>query len=140
MNKIFIYFCIIFLLPLVSLGQLNSSNCSSIKKADFYFYPSNSQKQFLIVRNNSLQKEIDINTGDTSFWKVKWLGPCIFTLSFLRRSQPISNEELLFFNSHKTIVEVLKVTPNYYVFKGGLDSIAKAGSITDTLWHKKRIL
>lgn len=134
MKRRFIYFCIIFLLPTVVLAQ---SYCSKIKKGKFYFYPPNSEKEFLIVRNNSIQKEININIGDTSYWKIYWQSPCIFNLKFLRKSQPVSHEELQFYNSHKTVIEVLKVTKDYYVFKGSLDSI-NTGAVTDTLWFKRK--
>jgi hypothetical protein len=35
---------------------------------------------------------------------------CAFTLSFLRKSQPVSNEDLSFYNSHKPVVKI-HITP-----------------------------
>ena len=137
MSRKLINFLILFM-PLAGIGQMKGSNCNSIKKGKFYFYPSNSQKQFLIIRNYSIQKEINLQTNDTSFWKVSWQSPCMFTLTFLQRSQPISSEELLFFNSHKTVVKVLKITKDYYIFKGGLDAITNSSAVADTLWLKRK--
>jgi hypothetical protein len=91
-------------MPLLSLGQSQGASCSCIKNGDFYFYPSVTQKDFLIVRNHLIQKEINVNTGDTSFWKVSWSDLCIFNLKFLRRSQSMSDEEKLFYTSRKTII------------------------------------
>jgi hypothetical protein len=132
-------FCITILLPFLVLGQLKSTHCEKVKTGNFYFYPPKSQKGFLIIRDNTTQKEINLQTGDTSFWRINWQSPCAFTLSFLKKSQPVSNEELSFYNSHKTVVEILAVTKDGYVFKGGLDNMATS-NVTDTLWFKKREL
>ena len=132
-----ILFNIIVLLPSLVFGQLKSFDCKRIKTGSFYFYPPAQQKGYLIIRDNATQKEINLQTGDTSFWKIKWQNACTATLSFLRKSQAISEEELSFFNSHKTVIQILSVTKDYYIFKGGLDNTITS-NITDTLWFKKR--
>lgn len=134
-----IIFCITFLFPALIFGQLKNLNCKRIKIGSFYFYPPASSKGFLIIRNKTTQKEINLQTGDTSFWRIKWQSPCIFTLSFLRKSRAVSNEELSFFNSHKTVVEILGLTKDYYIFKGGLDNMVTS-NVTDTMWFTKRVL
>ncbi|HEX6432511.1 MAG TPA: hypothetical protein VF008_32680, partial [Niastella sp.] len=63
---------------------------------------------------------------------------CEFHLKFIRISRSISNDEKAFFNSHVTIVKIIKVTKEYYVFRGGLDSLNNKNGITDTLWFKGR--
>jgi hypothetical protein len=138
MTKEFNSFVIIFLFPLILLGQSKDADCSNIKKGTFYFYPSNSQAGFVIVRGDSIQKEINIQTTDTSFWKVRWQNDCMFNLKFIRKSHPISDEEKNFYNSHTTAFKVLSVTKDYYTFKAGLDSITTKNPLTDTLWRKAR--
>lgn len=139
MKTQFIFFSLAFLLPSLVFGQLISADCKKVKTGNFYFYPPKSQKGFLIIRDNTTQEEINLQTGDTSFWRIKWQSPCAFTLSFLGKSQPASNEEIAFYNSHKTVVEILNVTKEYYTFKGRLDNAATS-NVTDTLWFNKRVL
>jgi hypothetical protein len=138
MKKTLTYFSIIFLFPLTIIGQPKASGCDKIKNGTFYFYPLRSQKEFVIIRDDSIQKEIDIKTSDTSFWKVEWVNNCHLNLKFIRSSQSMSNAKKSFFNSHITVVEVLDVTKDYYIFKGGLDSINNANILTDTMWLKAR--
>ncbi len=138
MNKKSICFLIAFILPLFMLGQSPTAyDCNKIKCGTFYFYPSGSKQGFIILRNASIQKEINIETKDTSFWKVDWKNTCEFNLKFIRKSQPISDDEKAFYNSHISIVKVIEVTKNYYVFNAGLDSL-NDGALTDTLWFKAR--
>jgi hypothetical protein len=131
-------FLISFLFSIISLAQSKSLDCSNIKNGTFYFYPTNSQQKFLIIRDRSVQKEINMITYDTSFWKVTWQNNCVFNLKFIRKSQPITTEEKSFFNSHISIVKILIVKKDYYVFKGGFDSINSAIALTDTLWYKAK--
>lgn len=132
-----IIFYITLLLPIFNFAQLKNPDCKNIKTGNFYFYPPTSSKGFLIIRDKATQKEINLQTGDTSFWKIRWQSPCAFTLSFLRKSRRVSNEELSFFNSHKVAVEIFRVTKDYYIFKGRLDNMATS-NVTDTVWFTKR--
>jgi hypothetical protein len=138
MTKGFVGFTMVFLLPLTLIGQLKNPDCSNIKKGTFYFYPSNSQERFVIMRGDSIQEEIHMATTDTSFWKVSWQNDCMFNLKFIRKSHPISDEEKNFYNAHTTVVKVINVTKEYYAFKAGLDSISTSNPLTDTLWLKAR--
>lgn len=138
MTKEFRIYIIAFLFPFSLLGQSKNVDCNNIKKGTFYFYPSNSQSKFVIVRGDSIQKEINITKADTTFWKVSWQNDCMLNLKFIRKSHPISEEERDFYNAHTTVVKVLNVTKDYYSFKASLDSISTANPLTDTLWLKAR--
>lgn len=92
----------------------------------------------MIIRDGSIQREVNTKTLDTSFWKVDWVNDCVLNLKFIRSSQPMSNAQKSFFSSHITTVQVLGITKDYYIFKGGLDSISRINNTTDTLWLKPR--
>ena len=137
--KRYITYLIAFILPLSIFGQsVKSSNCNKIKYGTFYFYPANAQNGFVIIRKKSLQEEINLKTSDTSFWKINWINSCEFNLKFIRKSHPISKDEIAFYDSHVSVVKITKITKDYYVFKGGLDSINNISAMTDTLWFKSR--
>jgi hypothetical protein len=140
MSKEFFNFLITFLSPLIILGQsaVVGSGCNKIKEGTFYFYPANAQKAFAVVREGAIQKEINLNTNDTSFWKVNWENDCVFSVKFIRKSHPMSDDEKSFYNSHITVFKILTITKEYYVFKAGLDSISNANILTDTMWRKAR--
>jgi len=115
------------------------TGCNKVKNGTFYFYPVSSKREFIIVRRNLVQEEINLKTNDTTFWKVNWENNCVFVLTFIRKTQPISDIEKSFYNSHITVFKVLKVTEDYYAFKGGLDSVHNARALTDTPWFKAKV-
>jgi hypothetical protein len=129
---------IFFFFPLISLGQSKNVDCSSVRKGIFYFYPHASQTKFAIVRDDSTQKEVNMNTNDTSFWRISWKNNCMFKLKFVRKSDSISDEERDFYNSHTLSVKILIVTKNYYTFKADMDPAAIQTPLVDTLWFKAR--
>jgi hypothetical protein len=140
MSKGFINFIIYFFSPLIILGQPTATNadCSRVKNGNFYFYPVNTQKGFRVDRKGAVQSEINLETRDTSFWKVNWENDCAFDLKFIRKSQAISDDEKSFYSAHVTVFKILSVTKDYYVFKAGLDSITDKSVLTDTLWRESR--
>ena len=138
MSNKFINFLITFLSPMILSAQSKALDCSGIREGIFYFYPLKSQEKFIVIRNGSMQREINTRTSDTSLWKVYWVNDCVLNLKFIRSSQSISNAQKSFLNSHVTVVQVLGITKDYYVFKGGLDSISKTNSTMDTVWLKPR--
>ena len=140
MNKGFVSFLIAFIFPLFMFGQsVTLTGCNKVKYGTFYFYPVKVQNGFAVIRKKNVQKEINLKTKDTAFWEVKWKNTCEFNLKFIRKSRPISNDEKTFYNSHVSIVKILTVTKEYYVFSAGLDSLNATNALTDTLWFKPRV-
>lgn len=112
------------------------TGCIKVKSGTFYFYPENSKKGFIVFREKGIQSEFNLATSDTSYWQVLWKNDCEFQLKFIRKSNTISNEEKDFYDSHISVVRILKVANDYYVFKAGLDSLNNAGAVIDTFWFK----
>jgi hypothetical protein len=137
MNKILFYLAAV-LFPVVLFAQKETVDCSKIQKGSFYYYPSNTNKKFVITRTASIQKEIDMDSGDSSFYSINWRGDCLFNAKFISRSKPLSNEDLTFRKSHMIVSEVTAITDNYYVFRAGLDSISIGDPLIDTVWFKPR--
>lgn len=77
-----------------------------------------------------------MNTGDTLYWKVKWLSDCTFAARFISGGTQQSEEEKEFLSQHQTVVQILKITPEYYIVEGSLDSVNSEMSIRDTIWIK----
>ncbi|MCU7550898.1 hypothetical protein OCK74_17390 [Chitinophagaceae bacterium LB-8] len=128
------------LIPIISTlfiqCQSNSISCKDIKNGKFQFYSKRSGERYLVIRQDTLQKELNINTGDTSYWKVKWLSDCTFSATYLSGGPEKTEEEKDFLTRHQTVVQILKITPTYYIVEGSLDSINSDMSIVDTIWIK----
>jgi hypothetical protein len=140
MNKKNANFFIALVCPLFTCGQpARVNDCNKVKYGTFYFYPPKTNDEFVIIRDKDFQKEINFKTKDTSFWQVNWKNDCECSLKFIRKSGPVSNDEKAFYKAHVTVVQIAKVSKQYYVFKGGLDSIESRNPVSDTIWFKPRI-
>lgn len=114
------------------------AGCAGLKTGTFYFYPKQSGKSFKFERNDSLQTEIDLVTGDTSFWKITWQGDCQFTAGFISRTSPISQAESDFYASHTTTIEIVGPQKDYYLIKATINPPVRYEYPSDTVWlHPK---
>jgi hypothetical protein len=133
-------FFIALVCPLFACGQpARVNDCNKVKYGTFYFYLPKTNDEIVIIRDKDLQTEIDKKTKDTSFWQVKWKNDCEFSLKFIRKSGPISDDEKAFYNAHVVVAQIAKVSKQYYIYNGGLDSIESGNPLSDTIWFKPRI-
>lgn len=103
------YTTIIFIIPLFLACQNENENCRIAKTGTFYYYPRKTNRQFQIIRTNNLQTEINLATGDSSFWTIKWQDECTFSLLYVRNTRIMSDKEKEFTNSHVVNCKILTV-------------------------------
>jgi len=138
MNNTLRILAIAIIFPVALLGQQKVSDCSKVKNGTFYFYPTHTHINFIIVRSDSIQREFSENLGDTSYWKIKWQDDCLFSMKFIRKGGKMSKSDSIFFNSHTALSRIISVTKDYYTCMGGLDEIPATNTAVDTLWFKPR--
>jgi hypothetical protein len=139
MNKKFVL--LLMLICCVSLlrGQKTRQLPNVAKNGIFYFYPQNSKESFRIVRDDSIQQEINLNTGDTSIWRIKWQNDTGFKIRYLTGTKKLPDAEISFMKAHSAVVQIEKITSGYYTFSIGLDSANGIHSAHDTMWLKPKI-
>ena len=121
-------------------GQNKAELPGWVKVGAFYFYPKDSKDPFYILRNDSVQEEINLSTKDTLFWRIRWQGDSVLHLQYLSGTKKLSDDERSFYNAHAIVTRINSVTSNYYTFSGGLDSVTGLGNTKDTLWFKPRMM
>jgi hypothetical protein len=112
--------------------------CKDLKNGQFHFYGKQSEAHFLIIRQDSLQKEVNLATKDTSFWKVSWIDECTYAANYLSGGGIKSEEEKNFLRSHTAIVRIQKATTGYYIIKGALYSLTSKLNVVDTVWMRAK--
>jgi len=133
-------FFIALVCPLFACGQPASVNdYNKVKYGTFYFYPPKTNDEIVIIRDRDLQTEINKKTKDTFFWQVKWKNDYEFSSKFIRKSGPIADDEKAFYNAHVVVMQIEKVSKQYYIYKIGLDSMESGNLVSDTIWFKPRI-
>jgi hypothetical protein len=129
------------LLAALSFIQCSSKkfDCSRIHNGTFHFYSKFSKTHYILLRQDSLQTEIDLTWKDTSYWKISWMSDCIYTAQYLYGGHWESEEQKQFVQQHLTVIQVQQLGEDYYIFKGTLDSLNSERSRIDTIWlHPKQ--
>jgi hypothetical protein len=111
-------------------------NCKSVKNGTFHVYTSDGQ-HFLIIRKDTTDAEVNLATGDTSFWKVKWISDCDFISQYISGGRMESKEQEEFFKKTVAQFSIQKVTPLYYIFTGTVKTPKGDRTYTDTTWRKE---
>ena len=118
----------IFLIPVplaISI-LLNSCNdlpekeiCGKYRTGTFQYHVKmkSHDTYFLIIRNDSIQTEVNETTNDTSKFAIKWIGKCNYELRFLSGVAPLPDSLLRFKNAIVMKTEILEGDDNYYLFR-----------------------
>lgn len=85
--KLFIYCIFVFTSFFASIEERNI-DCEKFKKGTFYHKLDGDTTLYRIERNDTIQKETMVRTGDYITLKISWVAPCEYDLTFL--SQHIS--------------------------------------------------
>ena len=91
---------LLFLILLTVSSSLSSSDfdCTSIRTGIFFQYKNGNQLYSTVIRQDTLQTEINTQTGDTSYWKIRWTDNCTFSCNYISGFKSKSKEELNFYN------------------------------------------
>lgn len=113
-------------------------SCPEIKDGTFYSYPANSNDQWKSERAGDVQKEINLVTGDTLFFKVNWEKNCSYTLKYQSGGKKLKREELEVLKQYAFVFTVSAATPDYYVSASYLESAKNYPVAFDTMWRQPR--
>lgn len=134
-NKIKIISIISAITVLLFSCTRNKPSCYLYHNGKFVYHGITKNKSSFmikIIRNDSLQIEIDSKTNDTGFMKVEWIDSCSYRLKFIKTAfnQP---DSMVLFNKKMVITStIIKGTDRYYICKSTYSLLPY--SITDTIW------
>ena len=132
-------FLILFLLSGASqqgLAQSRPMTCSDIKRGIFYLFNSDPNSNYLFLRDSTMQREIGLNEGDTTYWHIKWEDECTYRLHYFKG--PMEEDSRKFALAHDVVVKVKEFGEDYYIYQAYIDDESKpAGS--DTIWTYEKI-
>jgi hypothetical protein len=114
--------------------------CSRYKTGHFLFHVRDQGKDlsYSIIRNDTIQTEINHQTGDTSKLRIKWTGDCSYELRFLVGTAETDGLLLLLKKSMVLSNVIQGGTERYYLFesKNNLSTMV----LKDTIWVKSEKL
>lgn len=134
--RIVIFSCVALSFLACSSSDKNSS-CERFRQGKFryHFRWQNEQTDFLIQRNDSVQTEMDLKSGETSKLAIRWTGECDYELRLLETTFdfPDSMQEIR--ESLPVKTKILSSAEDYYIFQTTRDNSDLV--LTDTLWIEK---
>ena len=109
----------------------------NIKKGTFHFYTPE-QVHFIILKKDTLDAEINTQTGDTSYWHVQWLNDSTYNSTFIRKTNPDTGLRQQFNLEAKTQIHIKAVRPDYYLFDSRSTFRDKKFTYADTVWFQPK--
>ena len=91
--------------------------CKQFKTGKFTIVEQETDVQYIIERNDSLQTERDLSSGSTSTYRVTWLNDCEYQLNIIEGDDDLMN----FYSSRTLTIRVLEIYENGYKFEGQLE-------------------
>ncbi|RYZ24948.1 MAG: hypothetical protein EOO10_19520 [Chitinophagaceae bacterium] len=109
----------------------------NLKSGTFHFYTPE-QVHFLILKKDTLNAEVNIQTGDTSYWHVQWLDDSTYNSTFIRKTNPDTGMRQQFNLEAKTQIHIKAVRPAYYLFESLSTYKDKTYTYADTVWFQPK--
>jgi hypothetical protein len=139
MPRLFLMF--LLSLPVLASCQDTPPPCAYLKTGIYYSYPRNTSTRYICVRDGDREKEIDMDTGDSSVWQIQWLDDCSYTMKYLSGNDELKPRDQQFLDKHIIALRIEKSTTDYYVYSAHADKISKRSYATDTFWlHEKSLV
>jgi hypothetical protein len=113
-------------------STLQNQECDKFKNGEFYLKLKPGNTIISIKRNDSIQVETNIATGEIITSKVKWTGACENEMLFLSQSNDPADSFPEFLKNKPVKSRIIKTGKNYYVFESKTDNINF--TYADTMW------
>lgn len=101
----------------ISTSFSQNNNCKSFRTGKFKLVDDKINKEYLIIRNDSIQIETELKTGQVTKFKINWESDCKYTLTFIEARQEIID----FYKNKKLNIEIVEIYDNGYKFSAKLD-------------------
>lgn len=114
-------------------------DCKAIQNGTFYFYPEDQKKGYKLIREDTLQMEIELKTRDTSFWKIQWIDDCTCSSKFISMTKKKVDKNFLeYLNNHIAFMEVLEVEDKFYKMRIYSDSLTNDEYLEAMVWRQPK--
>jgi hypothetical protein len=117
----------------------SQSACSDWKNGVFHVYLKHEGgTHYVVYRDGDNETEINLNKGDSTVWKVKWLDDCTYSVHYLSGNTPIPRHVADHLQHHDLIYKMKKATPDYYTYSEYWDNARGLSLESDTVWLSEK--
>ena len=128
-----LYLTIAVIVLLVSCVPPKSSNdCDKLKKGKFKLYSKIDNTSWIIDRQDSIQYETNLKTGEVTIMQITWIAQCEYQLLRLNNTEKKGDSLISAIRKKPLLTKVTAIAKDYYVFESHKEGIPMRYS--DTLW------
>lgn len=107
----------IFLWGFILTSSSQTNDCRSYRTGKFKLVDDKNNKEYLIIRNDSIQTETNLKTSEVSTFKIVWESNCKYILTIIEARQEIMD----FYKNKKLYIEIIETYDDGYKFSIKLD-------------------
>jgi hypothetical protein len=125
-------------MPLLTACDMSSSKtCEQYRKGTFYYHfvDHDAVVQYTMIRNDSVQTETNMKTGNISKYKIHWINNCSYELHFLEGTEVLPRERLELKKGMVLRTTIISGTNSYYCFNSTSNLTDRV--LNDTIWLKQ---
>ena len=110
-------------------------DCGQVKTGTFIERSPIDNSKIQVVRNDSMQIETNLTTGEVFKSKIHWITPCSFSLKIIKpQGYKYLNKTDSFIQNYPYQFNIIDVQKSYYIYTSKMDSANKSLLITDTVF------
>jgi hypothetical protein len=129
--KVFSYLAILSLIAFFSSCESrNKLDCLRFKTGKFLLRSEFDGSSTIIERNDSIQVENNLTSGEITKAKIYWVQPCEYYLEYLNKSSGSGFIDS-FVRTGPLKTRILKSSKEYYLFESRMDGVSER--LVDTL-------
>lgn len=129
-----VIFLTFILHPFVCYCQYHALKCADLRECVVYSRSQDNHQPYKIVIAGSTMKQVNLITGDSSVWKIKWVQECGFSIAYLSGNDSLSKGQRYFLQHHVIAMKIENIMPEYYLYTAYRDRVGHRPYARDTLW------
>ncbi len=132
-----LYPCLLFKMIFCNYNYICSFDCTKFKTGKFYYRGDKDGNLYKVVRNDSIQIETVIRTGNYAKFGIVWTGPCEYTLTFKSQHFSLSDSITANFTEKKLFSKITAVGQDSCRIESRFDNDASNEIFKGTLYIDK---
>ncbi len=103
-----------------------AKSCKSFKTGKFTLIDNQKNLEYTIERNDSIQTETNVKTGQVTKFKIDWESDCKYSLTMIYGRQEIMD----YYKNRKLRIEIVEIYDDGYKFSTKLDGFDQTKYLT----------
>jgi hypothetical protein len=110
---------LLFVLIIKSCATRKECHCATFKNGKYLIGEETPSTDYYIVRNDSIQKEIDVKKGEINLFNIIWISDCKYILTMKEGNQQLMN----FYKGKQLVITLIETYPDGYKYSAEMNGM-----------------